>query len=169
ILANDRNTNRVAALAANCYRTGCVNVQTVKQDGRDLSPGERFDRVLVDVPCSAEGNARTQEELRDGASMHDIESVSRLQEQLLDAAVDYCREGGTVVYSTCTFAPEENEQVVETVLDRVDVEPLSFDFPHTGGVTEWNGETLPAQLENCVRVYPHQLDSGGIFVARLAK
>lgn len=169
IYANDVRQNRMRALLANIYQQGVVNAQAVENDGRQLREDRRFDRVLADVPCSAEGNVRTEDGLEDGAGMDEIEGVVPLQEQLLDKAVRLCEPGGVVVYSTCTFAPEENEQVVSTVLDRVEVEPFALDAPHSPGVTSWQGEEMDETLQNCVRIYPHQLDSGGIFVARLRK
>ncbi len=169
IIANDVREGRIRALLSNVYRTGCMNVEVVKSDGRQIKEDRKFDRVLVDAPCSAEGNLRESPELRDGADQGKIESVSDLQEQLLAKALSLCREGGTVVYSTCTFAPEENEAVVSKFLDRAELLDPGFDFPHSPGITSWKGEDFDDKLENCVRVYPHQLDSGGVFVAKLQK
>ena len=166
ILANDVKANRTKSLLANVYRLGCVNIKVTERDARQIPEDRKFDRVLVDAPCSAEGNLREKEYLRTGAKMEDIKNVSALQEQLLDKAFRLCREGGEVVYSTCTFAPEENELNVQKFLDRGELVDPGFDFPHSKGVTEWNGEQLDNKLDRCVRVYPHQIDSGGIFVAK---
>ncbi|MDY6770869.1 MAG: RsmB/NOP family class I SAM-dependent RNA methyltransferase [Candidatus Nanohaloarchaea archaeon] len=169
ILANDVRQGRIRGLLANIYQQGVVNAQVVQHDGRQLPEDRRFDRVLVDVPCSAEGNVRTEDGLEDGADEDTRNGVVPLQEQLLDKALRLCRDDGVVVYSTCTFAPEENEAIVDGVLDRASVEPLAFDFPHADGVTSWQGQEFAPELANCVRVYPHHLDSGGIFVAKLRK
>ncbi len=169
IYANDVRQNRMRALLANIYQQGVVNTQAVENDGRHLPEDRRFEKVLVDVPCSAEGNVRMEDGLKDGAPVDEIEGLVPLQTQLLEKAVRLCEPGGTIVYSTCTFAPEENEQVVSTALDRVEVEAFDLDAPHSPGVTSWRGEELDETLNNCVRVYPHQLDSGGIFVAKLRK
>jgi NOL1/NOP2/sun family putative RNA methylase len=166
ILANDVSDGRMRALMANLYQTGCVNVQAVQYDGRNLPEDRQFDRVLVDAPCSGEGNLRSQEGMDQQSSRKERESLSELQEQLLEKAFRLCREGGTVVYSTCTFAPEENEMVVREFVEEHALTELSFDFPHSDGVTSWDGEELDPRLANCMRVYPHQLDSGGMFVAR---
>jgi len=157
------------ALLANIYQQGVVNTQAVETDARHLPEDRRFGKVLVDVPCSAEGNVRMEDGLEDGAQMDEIEGLVPLQTQLLEKAVTMCEPGGRIVYSTCTFAPEENEQVVSSVLDRVEVEPIELDAPHSPGVTSWQGTELDGTLQHCVRIYPHQLDSGGIFVARLRK
>lgn len=171
IVANDVNENRIQGLAANMYRTGCLNVASQSKDGRHLSTDNTYDNVLVDAPCSAEGNCRDKEYLRGGAPLERIKDLSALQEDLLDHAIDCTEPGGTIVYSTCTLAPEENEAVVASVLERDDVEisPVSFSFPHQNGITAWNDKDFPASLTGTKRIYPHHLDSGGMYVARLTK
>ncbi|MCJ7450163.1 MAG: RsmB/NOP family class I SAM-dependent RNA methyltransferase [Candidatus Nanohaloarchaeota archaeon QJJ-9] len=166
IFANDKSSNRLRSLVANVYRTGALNVQTFQRDARNLPEDWKFDKVLVDAPCSAEGNLREKEELRQGADISQVESLSELQKALLGKGFRLLKEGGTLVYSTCTFAPEENEEVVAEFLGGAELVDLSFDFSHSNGLTSWKGEAFPSKLENAVRVYPHQLDSGGIFVAK---
>jgi len=165
IQANDVRMQRTRSLLANIYRTGAVNVEVTECDGRQLPEDETFDKVLVDVPCSGEGNAREKPELREGADPERINSLATLQKQLLEKAFRLCREGGTVVYSTCTFAPEENELVVREFLDEAELVKPELGVEHSRGVTRWKGEELDDRLANCVRIYPHQLDSGGMFVA----
>ncbi len=169
ILANDKYSNRIKSLLANVYRLGCLNVKVIERDARDIPEEKKFDKVLVDAPCSAEGNLREKEYLREGADMEDIKSISSLQEQLLDKAFRLCKKGGEIVYSTCTFAPEENELNVQKFLERGRLVDPGFDFEHSKGLTEWDGKKLSEDLRNCVRVYPHQLDSGGIFIAKFKK
>ncbi|MDY6788432.1 MAG: RsmB/NOP family class I SAM-dependent RNA methyltransferase [Candidatus Nanohaloarchaea archaeon] len=168
VVANDVSQGRIKALLSNVYRTGCMNVKIVKNDGRHLKEDKEFDKILVDAPCSAEGNMRESPEVREGADAEKIEGLKKLQKQLLEKAFNLCKPGGTVVYSTCTFAPEENEEVVSNFLDRGKLEEPEFDFPHSNGITAWKGE-IGERLERCVRVYPHQLDSGGVFVAKFRK
>jgi 16S rRNA C967 or C1407 C5-methylase (RsmB/RsmF family) len=75
-----------------------------------------------------------------------------------------------VVYSTCTYAPEENELVVETVLDMAQLEEISIPgLKNCPGITEWNGLPLNDELKRCARYYPHLNDTGGFFVASLIK
>ncbi|VVB62530.1 tRNA (cytosine(49)-C(5))-methyltransferase [uncultured archaeon] len=100
--------------------------------------------------------------------------LQALQIGLLKRAVQLTRSGGVIVYSTCTYAPEENEAVVDDVLseyrDTVCLEKVSVpglkDCP---GLTEWNGIEFCDELKHVARYYPHQNDTGGFFVARLAK
>jgi len=83
--------------------------------------------------------------------------------------VQATRPGGTVVYSTCTFAPEENEAVLDHVLGEEDCEIVDFDLPldTVPGVTEWDGETYDESVTRAHRVYPHHNDTGGFFCAKL--
>lgn len=169
ILANDRRADRTRSLLSNLYRLGVVNVQVTERDGRNLPESPKFDKILVDVPCSGEGNARREKELRSGADCKRIEDLPGLQKKLLEKAFEMCAADGEIVYSTCTFAPEENELVVSDFLDRGELLDLDFGFPHSSGIKEWEGNDLDGELEKCVRVYPHQVDSGGVFVAKFKK
>lgn len=168
IMANDVNANRIRALQANVYRLGCVNVAVTQHDGRHL-PSLDFDRVLLDAPCSGEGTLREKE----GTPERDeeIESLAELQKQLIDRAIQLTRKGGTIVYSTCTFAPEENEAVIDHALNEHDVTiaSIDLDIPHEGGVTQWRDETYDKRIKQCVRIYPHHINSGGSFIAKLCK
>ncbi|MDT8436168.1 MAG: RsmB/NOP family class I SAM-dependent RNA methyltransferase, partial [Gemmatimonadota bacterium] len=171
LVAVEPNEGRIRALAGNIYRTGHLNILTMAADGRFLPGGAAFDRVLVDAPCSAEGTLRA----RGGAVRPRPESfrayVTRLQEALLRRAVELAAPGGTILYSTCTFAPEENEAVVDAVLRDlpVDLEPAGLDVPHAPGLERFEDRRYDPRLALAARVYPHHLDSGGLFLARLRK
>ena len=97
--------------------------------------------------------------------------IVKLQEELLRRAIDLTRPGGTVLYSTCTFAPEENEAVVDAVLrdGPVEIEPVLLDVPSSAGLTSFGAFRFDPRLERAVRMYPHHLDSGGLFLAKLRK
>lgn len=169
ILANDVRQNRIRSLLSNIYRIGSTNVQVTQKDGRNLKETPKFNRVIADVPCSSEGSVREKKELKNGAEIDRIKRHTKTQTQLLEKAFRMTKENGTIVYSTCTFAPEENELIVSKFLERGELKKLNFDFPHSNGITEWKNEKLNDELKKCIRVYPHQLDSGGIFVAKFEK
>jgi len=92
-----------------------------------------------------------------------------VQKDILERAVQATKPGGTVVYSTCTFAPEENEAVLDHVLDSEDCELVEFDLAldHREGVTEWQGEEFDPSVGLAKRIYPHCNDTGGFFCAKL--
>jgi len=176
IVANDVSASRMRALRGTLERLGVVNVTDTLHDGCGFPPtAGSFDRVLVDVPCSAEGTLRRNPVPggREG------EWLSRRyggrQRALLRRAVALCAPGGRIVYSTCTFAPEENEAVVDAVLResasrgiRV-VEPQIDGLWLTPGVTTWDGARYLPDVSRTVRLWPHHNDSGGFFAAVLEK
>lgn len=172
IVANDIAPKRLRALLANLSRMGVVNTIVTQWDGRNYPDlGIAFDKALVDVPCSAEGRVRENPELRKGTDPNFVLSISGTQKGLLRRALELVRPGGIVVYATCTFAPEENEAVVAYALQRVPSEllPINLPIPHTPGLTEWQGRKFGEGMRKCVRVYPHHLDSGGMFLAKLRR
>lgn len=167
IVANDVSGKRTRGLLSNLYRTGCVNTTVTERDGRNIPEDTQFDKILVDAPCTGEGNAREQEQLRDGVDPADARDLAGLQADLLEKALRLCKPDGEIVYSTCTFAPEENEMVVDTVLEDASLLPIDMPCPASDGITAWQGTELSSSLQRTKRVYPHQLDAGGIFIARL--
>ncbi|NEX16561.1 MAG: RNA methyltransferase [Halochromatium sp.] len=200
LLANDFSAERIAALQGNLDRLGVLNASTTRSDGGNYPTAAGvFDRILVDAPCSSEGTLRRNPSLvqRGGpgagrADSNDDSSRTALgraysgiglersqrmagrQRALLRKAVQRCRPGGRILYSTCTFAPEENELIVAEILDEQngDLELLPCEVPGllTGsGVTHWQGRDLDPSLARCLRVWPQANDTGGFFVAVLQK
>lgn len=171
IVATEVNEGRIRALLGNIYRLGTPNVMVVSGDGRELPDGATFDRVLVDVPCSAQGTVRKKAGRLPSRSRGFMAKIIRAQDKLLRRAIELTRPGGVVLYVTCTFGPDENEAVVSRVLadTPVDVEPMDPPVPHARGVTRWGEEVYDPRMAGAVRIYPHHLDSGGLFLCRLRK
>ncbi len=171
LVAVDPKEKRLRGLMANLFRLGHPNILVVASDGRELPGGALFDRVLVDAPCSAEGNFRRQEGRLPPRTPAFQNYITHLQESLLRRAITLTRPGGTVVYSTCTFAPEENEAVLSRVLSDapVEMEPIGLDVPHAPGIPSWKGEGFHPDVRHAWRVYPQHMDSGGLFMARLRR
>ncbi|MFC7045089.1 RsmB/NOP family class I SAM-dependent RNA methyltransferase [Halobacteriaceae archaeon GCM10025711] len=173
LVANDDNLGRLSALRSNAERLGVTNVAVTNQDARRFSLDgfgvDAFDRALVDAPCTGEGTLRKNPGALDNWSEGYLAQISGVQKGILKRAVDLTRPGGTVVYSTCTYAPEENEAVVDHVLREGDVEAVDFDvgLESRPGVTEWEGETFHDGVRKASRFYPHLTDTGGFFVAKL--
>lgn len=175
VVANERSIERLAALSLTIARLGLRNVTCTSGDGAsyplEASP---FDRVLVDAPCSAEGNARKNAAWRAPDPAFRAK-VTGLQRALLRRAARLCRPGGRIVYSTCTFAPEENEAVVDAVVRELEGElrvlpvgPIEG-LATSAGVVEWEGARFLPELANAVRLWPHVSDTGGFFVALLER
>jgi len=164
LVANEPSGRRQMSLLANINRLGVLNTMVTAYQGENFPMGTKFDRILVDAPCSAEGTLRKEPSLQNGASMGAIARLARLQKRLI-------APGGILVYSTCTFAPEENEAVVAHLLQERAAGILPFEIPIEtfAGFTGWANEPFPEEIQHCVRVYPHHLNSGGGFVARIAR
>jgi NOL1/NOP2/sun family putative RNA methylase len=173
LVANDSNLGRLSALRANAERCGVSNLVVTCGDARNfsLSPfgGEPFDRALVDVPCSCEGTVRKNPDALEEWSLDHVEGIAGVQRAILGRALEATREGGTVVYSTCTFAPEENEAVLDYALAEYDCRLAAYDLElaHAPGVTGWNGASYDESVRRAKRVYPHHNDTGGFFCAKL--
>jgi tRNA (cytosine49-C5)-methyltransferase len=171
LVAVDSKEKRLRGLMSNLFRLGLTNAVVVASDGRELPCGALFDRVLVDAPCSAEGNYRRRSGRLPHRDARFTRYITGLQEGLLRRAIELTRPGGRIVYSTCTFAPEENEGVIDRILRDAPVElvPIDRSLPHAAGLREWKGVEFPPEMERCWRLYPQHLDSGGAFVASLRK
>jgi NOL1/NOP2/sun family putative RNA methylase len=173
LVANDTNMGRLAPLRSNTERLGVTNTVVTHQDARNFSTKplafDEFDRTLVDAPCSCEGTIRKNPDAVDDWSEEHLEHVAGLQKGILRRAVQATREDGVVVYATCTFAPEENEAVLDYVLDAEDCRVVDHEvgLETRPGVTEWQGEAFDEQVVRAKRVYPHCNDTGGFFCAKL--
>lgn len=169
VVANEPSLSRIAPLRSNCERLGVLNVAITRYDGRRF-PGGPFHRILVDAPCSSEGRARRGQGVLLRCNRKRSLDLQALQIGLLKNAVQLVEPGSIVVYSTCTYAPEENELVVAEVLDKAHLESASIaGLKGCPGITEWEGRELNEDLAKCTRYYPHINDTGGFFVAKLIK
>jgi len=185
VVATDSNVGRVSALRSNTERLGATNVAVTVEDARNhslkpfaspahergptVADGALYDRALVDVPCSCEGTVRKNPDVLEEWELSQVQGVAGVQKGILRRAVQATREGGTVVYSTCTFAPEENEAVLDYALTAESCRLVEFDLPLTAspGVTEWEGESFDGSVTRAKRIYPHHNDTGGFFCAKL--
>ncbi|MEU6131461.1 RsmB/NOP family class I SAM-dependent RNA methyltransferase [Saccharopolyspora sp. NPDC047091] len=173
---NDSAPPRAAKLAelAELYGVRYAELTTHNAQYIDKSvPAERFDRILLDVQCSGEGrvNLRKSDALRFWSEER-IEKYKHLQTKMCDAAYKLLKPGGTLVYSTCTLSPEEDEFPVHKVLRRhsdLSVAPLGFsEEEFLPGLGSWRGEKFDQGLRHAVRVRPSDVFEG-FFVAKLVK
>jgi 16S rRNA (cytosine1407-C5)-methyltransferase len=163
-------------LRDNIRRHGASMVKTYLADGRTIGGKtvERFDRVLLDAPCSAEARFRAGEAKTWAYwSERKIREQARKQKGLLKSAARAAKVGGTIVYGTCSFAPEENELAVEYVLDLFPdcLELLPLELPVSNvqpGLTSWAGRILRPELALARRILPDQV-MDAIFLCKLRK
>ncbi|WP_294949362.1 RsmB/NOP family class I SAM-dependent RNA methyltransferase [Sulfurivirga sp.] len=166
---------RYFRLKENLKRMGVENVRTFMADGRSIGrkvPG-RFDRVLLDAPCSSEGRMHALEpESLAHWSPRKIREQSRKQKGLILSAWQALKPGGVLTYATCSFAPEENERIIAHLLKKApEAELLPIELPFDNwqpGLTEWDGRALPEALRHARRILPDGLFDG-FFVARVRK
>ena len=174
IIANDPNLGRIRALRFNLDKGGVVNTIVNRKDGAAINKTRiTFDRILLDAPCSAEGTLRKDRKVLSHWGEKHIASLSRIQKRLILSITDNLKVGGTLVYSTCTLAPEENEEVISFLLDKKPefiVEKTKITGLKTRpGITQWRKREYNEQVKNCARIYPQDNDSEGFFVAKLTK
>ncbi|HSW89262.1 MAG TPA: RsmB/NOP family class I SAM-dependent RNA methyltransferase [Patescibacteria group bacterium] len=163
IIANDSSRERIFKLKDNLARLGVTNTQSINKPGQILFKGvvEPFDKVLVDVPCSMEGRFQSDDpKTWADWSPKKVKRLSEEQKGILRSAVRCTTAGGTIVYSTCTLSPEENEEVIEWILTKEDItlEPIHIK----------NLATEAGLLKNTVRIFPSE-DFEGFFIAKLKK
>jgi NOL1/NOP2/sun family putative RNA methylase len=169
IIANEPYLNRHFVLNHTLSRMGVLNTIVTAYRAEHFPLKHRFDFILADVPCSGEGTFRMTHR---HARYRDRKSKARLPEQqkrILLRAFDLLKETGELVYSTCTYNPDENESVVDFLLNNRDAELLSIDvnMKHEPGLHEWGKVAYDKAMLRAVRFYPHQLNSVGFFMARI--
>ena len=168
--------SRFFRLKDNLALHGAANVRTYLKDGTGVwkSCPEQFDRVLLDAPCSSEGRFNSTDPKSYAYwSEKKITQMSRKQNRLLFSAIQSLKPGGILVYSTCAFAPEENELIVHRALERfpdaLHVKAVELPFDNVQeGLVEWRGKALHPELRNAVRILPDGAMEG-FFVCKLEK
>lgn len=130
-----------------------------------------FDKILLDVPCSGEAlfDARSYKTYASWSEKR-IKEMSRRQKNLLGSAIASLKDNGIVVYSTCTFSPEENEEVIAWALNKFkNIEMLPVEIPLSNvrrGITVWKDANYPPSLRFCARILPNEIMEG-FFIAKL--
>jgi NOL1/NOP2/sun family putative RNA methylase len=177
ILANEISMGRIGILNSNIERCGVMNAIVTRKEGVALcdkllkKSQVRFDKILVDAPCSGEGTLRKSPKTFLMWNPNMIKKIAKTQRQLVAAALKLLKVGGVMIYSTCTLAPEENEMTVNFLLKNFDIEieALSLPLKFRSGVCEWEGEEFNNEVSKCLRLYPQDNDTDGFFVARIRK
>jgi NOL1/NOP2/sun family putative RNA methylase len=173
LVSNEIHPTRAKILSQNVERLGIGNAVVTNEDSNRLSARfpSFFDRIVVDAPCSGEGMFRKDEAARLQWSYEHVDICARRQEEILSNAAAMLKPGGTLVYSTCTFSPEENEQAIEAFL----LENPEFSILDLGerqglsnGRPEWS-KTGRSDLSRTFRIWPHKSDGEGHYLAVLKK
>lgn len=175
LVCNEIHSARAKILSENIERMGICNAFVTSETPQRLSvPFQAyFDKILVDAPCSGEGMFRKSQAAREEWSLENVRLCADRQDVILDCAVSMLRPGGRLVYSTCTFSPDENEGSVARLLQRhADVEILDPPKGELGlagcdGVPTWGGGK--PEMAYTLRLWPHRVRGDGHFAAVFQK
>lgn len=183
LVSNDISNSRAKALLKNIELFGIRNALVLSEAPNKLVEyfPQYFDKILIDAPCSGEGMFRKSPAIMKNWEQYGVEYYNKLQKEIILIAAKMLKPGGYMLYSTCTFSPEENEgtiaylmeqcpefHVVNAIPDEMVQKELGlsyagFDF----GKPEWvNG---PAELKHCIRLWPHKMSGEGHFITLLHK
>ena len=161
LLCNEINPKRAKILSRNIERMGVANALVTNEHPANLArwyPGF-FDRVLIDAPCSGEGMFRKEEAAVTDWSLETVQMCARRQAEILESGASLLKRGGRLVYSTCTFAPEENEQTIAAFLEK---------HPEFC-IEEVDAHWFSKGADGTFRLWPHKLLGEGHFAAVLRK
>ncbi len=173
IVANDVKLDRLVALGANLQRCGVANTIVTQMDGIKFAKlKQKFDKVLVDAPCSGTGTLRSNPVVINEVSIGGIKRLSKLQKRLVLAGLNSLKEDGVLVYSTCSLEPEENEEVIDFLLKKEDAEIEKIrlkKFKFRKGLKSWEEKEFDGRVKKCVRIYPQDNFTDGFFIAKVRK
>ncbi len=197
LVSNEIHPARAKILSENIERLGIRNAIVTNETPERLQNVfiSYFDKILVDAPCSGEGMFRKNEDAKEEWSLENVELCGKRQDGILDCAAQMLRPGGRLVYSTCTFAPAENEGSIRRFLERhEDFRVVKVDVPEgfSAGKVQWSNGTaesqicegmpsavalgqvpeaqdIEKQLTYTMRIWPHKVKGEGHFLAILQK
>ena len=177
IMANEISMGRIGILNSNLERCGVMNTIVTRKEGVALcntllkKSKIRFDKILVDAPCSGEGTLRKSPKTFLMWNSNMIKKIALTQKRLAEAALKLLKVGGYMIYSTCTLSPEENEMIVDYLINKFDieVEQISLPLKFREGVCEWEDTKLSGELKKCLRLYPQDNNTDGFFIAKIKK
>lgn len=173
IVAVDDSLKRLKALRNNLQRMGVKNTIVVLMDARKLwRKSPKFNKILLDVPCSGSGTFVTTESIFKTWSPFLVKRMSNLQKELISAAWKCLEEDGELVYSTCSLDPEENEEVIDFAIKNLGakVEKVRIKNVKTRkGIRSYNGKDFDKEVEKCIRIWPQDNLTEGFFICKLRK
>ena len=186
VLARDVTQEKTALISENARRMGAENIQVQIHDATvfDEQYCEKADVVFADVPCSGLGVIGKKRDIKYRVTPESIKSLAKLQRQIIDNSWRYVKPGGTLVYSTCTINPEENEAMVRYISRELPFEPVSLEGALPPLLWEQKGrlETLRRETQKkeemqltdteqdaCIQLMPGYMECDGFFIARFRR
>lgn len=178
LIANDPDFGRMKILSSNLERCGVSNVIVTRKEGsvlcnKLLERDFMFDKILVDAPCSGEGTLRISPKTALMWNPNGIKRMSSIQKRLLSYAIKILKIGGELVYSTCTYAPEEDEEVIDFVLkefpEQLEIEKISLPIKCRDGITNWYEKDYDSNVQKTCRIFPFDNNTEGFFITKIRR
>jgi NOL1/NOP2/sun family putative RNA methylase len=174
LIANDLRLDRIAILASNLERCAVLNTIVTRQDAVDLcakliKKKMKFDKILADAPCSGDGTLRSSPKTFLMWNVKVVKKLARQQKKFISFALKCLKKDGILIYSTCTHAPEENEEVLDFAKRNfpIKIEKIKLPIKCREGITNWNEKELNKEISNSCRIYPQDNNSEGFFVSKI--
>ena len=170
IIANDIKYDRLKALSINLERCGILNTIVTLRSNYSFNE-IKFDKILLDAPCSGSGAIRKSLRTLEMWNPNMLINLSGTQKKLILNAFDFLKEDGTLVYSTCSIDPEENEAVINFLLKNRDckIERINLDIKKSPVILDYGKEHFNKEIKKCLRIWPQDNDTEGFFVAKIKK
>ena len=178
LISNEINRDRALILSSNIERMGVKNAVVLNETPDRIADvfEEYFDVIVVDAPCSGEGMFRKDDTAITEWSPDNVKMCAERQKDILDAVVTTLKPGGILAYSTCTFAPEEDEIQIANLLEQypefelIDVPVFAhFDKGHAEWLDKEYSPEIRGSIKKCARLWPHKIEGEGHFVCVLKK
>jgi tRNA (cytosine49-C5)-methyltransferase len=163
IIANELKYDRIKSLSSNLTRCGVSNAVITNQDAINLKG--TFDKILLDAPCSGTGTIRKSPNTIKIWNPNMYRKLSNLQKKLILHAYSLLNKNGTLVYSTCSISPEEDEEVIEFLLEKTDakLEKINLNLKSSPCITQ------NKEVKKCLRIWPQDNNTDGFFIAKIRK
>lgn len=170
IIALEISANRCRSLKSNLARMGVENTIIVNMDAQNIvSLGLKFDKILLDAPCSGSGIIVTDSSRKSSKTIYDLFNYHKLQVSLLTNAIKVLKNQGEIVYSTCSLEPEENELVITEVLKSTSVRIEKMEMVGDNGLERFQTNEFHPDLIKAKRLYPHKSCGEGFFIVKMVK
>ncbi len=172
LVANDYTVDRMKPLSLNMQRCGITNCIITLMQGQWFK-SLQFDKILLDAPCSGTGTIRKSLKTLRVWNPYMIKRLAGTQKQLIETAFNNLKEDGTLVYSTCSLEPEENEGVIDFLLSKFEnarLEEISLkNLKRSPPILDFEKNKYAEEIKKCLRIWPQDNDSEGFFVAKIKK
>jgi NOL1/NOP2/sun family putative RNA methylase len=173
LIANDYQVARIKPLSLNIQRCGITNCTITLMHGQwFIKSNIEFDKILVDAPCSGTGTIRKSLKTLRIWNPNMVKRLSITQKQLIETAFNILKPNGTLVYSTCSSEPEENEAVIDFLLNKYEnakLEEIKLNIKRSEPILEFEKQKYSDEVKKCLRIWPQDNDSEGFLVAKIKK